>query len=264
MAVYDKAYNEPITCKTMPKITKRVKYIRTEKFRNRKSAIEIDFYEHGMAEVNVSCKTCKCSWSSRRKRWTKRWRNHDNFTYIPFDECKMESMWDYIKALQVLDRDKVARRWFIRRMRHCTDGLLRMDGRPDIDAAEKEEDRLQHRTELKTTDLDEAQKAALLEMCPEAGYNEQATQVHIGESFPIKAKNVHPNYFASIRFVAMPTEIMLDMLEKLFPQFYETVKRDRDIHNCNANLKIYWHSHTEVSVWACVQDNDFIVYSKHA
>ena len=35
MAVYDKAYNEPITCKTMPKITKRVKYIRTEKFRNR-------------------------------------------------------------------------------------------------------------------------------------------------------------------------------------------------------------------------------------
>lgn len=232
----------------------KVKYLCQKVFRNKMYAIEIDFYDHNMAVATISLKP----------RITGRWRKHQFTCYIPFDECITESMFDYEDCLHMLDLDKVARRWFIRQMRHCTEGLLKPDGRPDMAAAEKKQNRLFHRTELENTTLDERQKATLLEICPEAGYNEQLSHVHIKESFPIQGKNARARYFVNIRPVTMSTEAILEILKTLFPSFYETVKRERNIHSCNVSLHIYWNSETDVSARACVQDNDFILYSKHA
>lgn len=232
----------------------RVKSLGSKAFSNRMYTIKIDFYDHNMADATIDLKP----WRSGR------WHNHQHFCYIPFDECITESMYDYEECLQMLDLDKVARRWFIRQMRHCTEGLLRQDGRPDMDAAERKHDRLYHWTRLETTVLDERQKSGLLEICPEAGYNGQVNHVHLRESFPMQAKAVRARYSVNIRAVAMPTEVMLEILEKLFPQFYVTVQRDRDIRNCNVSLRISWEDKAKATMSACVQDNDFILYSKHA
>ena len=110
----------------------RVKSLGSKTFSNRMYTIKIDFYDHNMADATIDLKP----WRSGR------WHNHQHFCYIPFDECITESMYDYEECLQMLDLDKVARRWFIRQMRHCTEGLLRQDGRPDMDAAERKHDRL--------------------------------------------------------------------------------------------------------------------------
>ena len=80
----------------------------------------------------------------------------------------------------------------------------------------------------------------------------------------MQAKAARARYSVNIRAVAMPTEVMLEILEKLFPQFYVTVQRDRDIRNCNVNLRISWEDKAKATMSACVQDNDFILYSKHA
>lgn len=98
-------------------------HIDTKTFNNRKYIIKIERYEHNMARVWVEYK---------RHNPTKKGRR---FAYAPLDECKVESMSDYMECLECLDEDKVAGRWFMREVRFYTADFLLADGRIDWERA---------------------------------------------------------------------------------------------------------------------------------
>ena len=76
----------------MQRIEIQAKYLRTKKFRNKRSVIEIEFYDHEMAEASVERK-------HRGAYFKGCWSNARRFAYIPFDTCKVESIlsiaWTY-------------------------------------------------------------------------------------------------------------------------------------------------------------------------
>lgn len=232
----------------------KARYLGHEAFSNRVYAIRIDFYDHGMADAMVDLKPGMMARRLRRQP----------SCFVPFDECVTESMADYADCLRMLDLDKVARRWFIRRMCHCTEGLLRPDGRPDMAAAERRQDWLFHLTRLAPTPLDGRQAETLLGLCPEAGFDGAHPDVCIQESFTALKREVRSRFFSGRKCIAMPAEMMLGLLERLFPVYSDTVRRERDTANCDVSLRISWAGNALPTMSACVQDHDFILYSKRA
>lgn len=89
-------------------IYKSVAHLGTKRFSNKYYSMQIEFYEHNMAVADITCKK----------------RNYAPYSRVSFDECKVESMYDYFDCLEGLAKDKVARKWFIREMKYCTNGFL--------------------------------------------------------------------------------------------------------------------------------------------
>lgn len=195
----------------MPRTEKKVKYLRTERFRNKKSVIKIDFYEHGMAKVHGESKFYLGKSGDRRRR-------HDSFSYIPFDECKLESMFDYLKALEILDCDKVGRRWFIRKMRHCTERFLKPDGRFDYEETRRIECEILHYSEIYVPKLSESQLALLTAKYPRTAYRDKLRWVHFPEEEP---EVRYPRSFdPRMTYTVLSFEEKLELVKELLPDFY--------------------------------------------
>lgn len=236
----------------MPRIEIQAKYLRTKKFRNKRSVIEIEFYDHEMAEASVERK--------RRGAYFKgRWRNARMFAYIPFDTCKVESIYDYIDCLDVLKRDKVARRWFIREMRHCTKNLIQPNGKIDMEHVQQVEDDLYHRTKASVQMTDE-QKAVLLKACPEAGYEDGLCSMSIFERIPEEGKRLRKN--TKVKIIVKPHDFILQLMQKMSPDFYETAKRKRTVDNCWANIRVVFNTPKEWRLDLFIEDNDYVLYVK--
>ena len=249
----------------MPRIKKQVHYLRTEKFNNRWYKIEINYFDHGMAEVSVHKKP--------RGSFLKRWLRDDHlspsFAYIPFDECKVESIYDYMDALKVLDGDKVARRWFIRKMRHCTDGLVGLDGKIDMEHIEQVENDQFHRTKISVEALSEEQKDILLDTCPEAAYEEEFRSASFMEQMPPEKpmKKLPPHVKRpkpSCKIIVRSCKGTLALIQKILPDFYEEASRKRTLDNCTVNVNIIYCEPNQWHLNACIIDNDYVLYSKHA
>lgn len=249
----------------MPRIKKQVHYLRTEKFNNRWYKIEINYFDHGMAEVSVHKKP--------RGNFLKRWLRDDHLSpssaYIPFDECKVESIYDYMDALKVLDGDKVARRWFIRKMRHCTDGLVGLDGKIDMEHIEQVENDQYHRTKISVEALSEEQKDILLDTCPEAAYEEEFRSASFMEQMPSEKpmKKLPPHVKRpkpSCKIIVRSCKDTLALIQKILPDFYEEASRKRTLDNCTVNVNIIYCEPDQWHLNACIIDNDYVLYSKHA
>ena len=236
----------------MPRIEIQVKHLGSKKFRNKKSVIEIEFYEHEMAEASVERKRSGAFYRGR-------WRNARRFAYIPFDTCKVESIYDYNDCLDVLKRDKVARRWFIREMRHCTKNLIQPNGKIDMEHVQQVEDDLFHRTKASVQMTDE-QKAVLLEACPEAGYEDGLCSMSIFERMPEDGKRRRKN--PKVKIIVKPHDFILQLMQKLSPDFYETAKRKRTIDNCWANIRVIFNTSDEWRLDLFIEDNDYVLYVK--
>lgn len=234
----------------MPRIEKQAKHLGSKKFGNRWSVIEIDFYDHEMAEASVERKR-------RGACFKGRWRNARRFAYIPFDTCKVESIYDYCDCLDVLRRDKVARRWFIREMRHCTKNLIQPNGKIDMEHVRQVEDDLYHRTKTSVQMSDE-QKAVLLNVCPEAGYEDGLRSMSIFERMPEEGKRENPY----VKIIVKPHDFITALMQKLSPDFYETVKRKRTMDNCWANIRVIFYTADEWKLDLYIEDNDYVLYVK--
>lgn len=68
----------------------------TKRFSNKRYSIQIGFHEHNMAVAEFTCK--KKGYRSVR------------YGRVSFDECKLESMYDYLDCMDAMSMDKVARR----------------------------------------------------------------------------------------------------------------------------------------------------------
>lgn len=232
----------------------KVKYLRTEIFRNKKSDIKISFYEHGLAEVHVEC---KC----RRRMWSRRGNFQDTFAYIPFDECKVESMFDYLKALRVLSHDKVGRRWFIRKMRHCTERFLKPDGNFDYEKTKEIESNILHYSEIYLPKLSESQLSILTAKYPCTKYRDNQRRTYFFEEEP-EGRYLLPSA------QRMPEDELsfddkLALIKDLLPDFYDKIIKERNISDCSLSITLKWDSPTEASLSVYISDNTYEVYTLH-
>ena len=113
-------------------IYKSVAHLGTKRFSNKYYSMQIEFYEHNMAVADITCKK----------------RNYAPYSRVSFDECKVESMYDYFDCLEGLAKDKVARKWFIREMKYCTNGFLTPDGHFNMEQTKAVENKIFHRSHL--------------------------------------------------------------------------------------------------------------------
>ena len=181
----------------------------------------------------------------------------------------VESIYDYMDALKLLDGDKVARRWFIRKMRHCTDGLVGLDGKIDMEHIEQVENDQYHRTKISVEALSEEQKDILLDTCPEAAYEEEFRSASFMEQMPPEKpmKKLPPHVKRpkpSCKIIVRSCKDTLALIQKILPDFYEEASRKRTLDNCTVNVNIIYCEPDQWHLNACIIDNDYVLYSKHA
>lgn len=227
----------------------------TKRFSNRDYSIRITFYAHGMAEAHYDDKKIR------------RRRGHVCYGLLIFDSCTGESIDDFMRSLRELQASKVARRWFRRQLRHCTDGLMGPDGRPDYVKVCERDDMLGHISEniLPGVEgrghcfLSGSGLGALLDACPEAGCNGRpGLRVHIRpEGQPAVDA---PVCWPGGECLRLPNGEILSIIRRVLPDFYETVRRDRELGNCTAGIDLEWASSRECDIHAIVQDNDYVDY----
>ena len=136
-------------------IHKSAAHLGTKRFSNKHYSIQIAFYEHHMAVAEITYKK----------------RNVVlGYCRVSFDECKVESMYDYLECLGGLAKDKVARRWFIREMRYCTKDFLTPDGRFNRKQAKAAENKIFHRSYLEVPKMTADMLKSLKPLCEEVFY----------------------------------------------------------------------------------------------
>ena len=85
----------------------KAKQIEKKRFSNKVYTINVELYEHNMADVKVD--------SKKRFRGRSRWHGG----HILLDACLSEGMYEYVETLERMKGDKGARRWLRRVLRHC-------------------------------------------------------------------------------------------------------------------------------------------------
>ena len=234
----------------------RARSLGKKKFSNREYSITIELFEHGMAYANIDDKL-----SYRRKGRT--------FvgSLLIFDDCTRECMYDYFDSLGYLKFDKVARRWFMRQLRHCTDGLLLPDGRADfkkVDARmyrnwQQTASRSRYCRDCDIKPLPADRLAKLLEMVPEAAYDENMAVAYIVEGGTGRIRRYYGDTFEM--FVGKPDGFKLKLAEAVLPDFFEVAKRERTLDNCTVELEIRWMGPEECDLLVIVADNDSVRYT---
>lgn len=238
----------------MPEKNQKAQYLGTKKFSNRDYSIRIDFYDHAMAYADLRDKR---KW--RRKR-RKSWRS-----LLFFDACTSESMYDYFDCLNYLGNNKVAQRWFARELRHCTDGLLYPDGRQDYEKVyarmyrnfHESTNRFNYCFKDNRQPLPAGQLKILLDMLPDAAFDEKIDTTYVGEG---EHTIVRMSSRWATKTIGKPKGFKLELIRKVLPEFYETIKQERTLDNCTINIEITWMSPTDCDLFVRVQDNDYVVY----
>lgn len=231
----------------------------TKKFSNKKYTIKIDFYEHDMAVVGIQCK-------KRGYIKTGRW-----CAYVSFDQCKSESMYDYFECLDCLDKNKTARRWFIREMRHCTRNFLFPNGRVDRERTKTIEREIHHCSCLEIPRISPALLKQLISLCRgelygslrgvtriscengEIKYNPKALQN------PIFVRKV-VNRIREKRIVR-PVQVILNWIKDVLPGFYQKIEQERTIDNCKIIIWYRWRENEYPSMEICVNDCAYTIYT---
>ena len=241
----------------MPEREEKAKLLGIKKFSNKEYSIEIKFYEHRLAYADIDD---KLRWRRRQKK------NVPWMTFLIFDGCTSESMYDYFDCLDTLKYDKVARRWFMRQLRYCTDGLLLPNGYQDYENVYERMYQNEHRTANRYNFCFKDSKKALpperlktlLDMLPEAAYDENVSVTFLGEGDETRLTMQKSGKY--VRDIGKPESFRLELIQKVLPDFYEKVKRERTLDNCTIKTTITWLAPTDCDLTVEVQDNDYVYY----
>lgn len=241
----------------MPEREEKAKLLGIKKFSNKEYSIKIKFYDHQMAYADIDD---KLRWRRRQKK------NEPWMTFLYFDECTIESMYDYFDCLDTLKYDKVARRWFMRQLRYCTDGLLRPNGYMDSEKVYERMYQNEHRTTNRYNySFKDSRKAlpperltTLLEMLPEAAYDENVCVTFLSEGDETKMIAQRDGKY--VKDIGKPESFRLELIQKVLPDFFEKVKRERTLDNCTIKTTITWLTPTDCDLTVEVQDNDYVYY----
>lgn len=239
-------------------VSKKAALLETKRFSNKNYSIRIDFYEYNMAAYEVDYK--------RRGNTVK----VNGYDYVRsckyfFDQCKIESMYDYFDMLKGLDKDKVARRWFIREMRYCTGHFLFPDGRFNRVRTEEAENWIfycsRKRFERMNVEMVKSLKGicgeelcgsfrAIFRISNEEGAIKYPPNAYQQKAFVRRVLNRKRE-----RSIVKSTAVLLEWIKFLSPQFYHELERDRTLDDCEIVI-YYWglqkgFPSMEISVYDC-------------
>lgn len=241
----------------MPEREEKAKLLGIKKFSNKEYSIEIKFYEHRLAYADIDD---KLRWRRRQKK------NVPWMTFLIFDGCTSESMYDYFDCLDTLQYDKVARRWFMRQLRYCTDGLLLPNGYQDYEKVYERMYQNEHRTANRYNYCFEDSKKALpperlkilLDLLPEAAYDENVRVTFLSEGD--ETRMIAQRGGGYVKDIGKPESFRLELIQKVLPDFYEKVKRERTLDDCTVSITITWLTPTACDLTVEVRDNDYVYY----
>ena len=108
----------------MEKEIEYAKYLGVKVFSNKWYSIHVMLYDHGMAKVGMRYKKRK----NQRQLWC---------SFLTFDECWRESVYDTWDCLHFLQMDKTARRWFRKVLHPCFEIFLLPNGIISSEIAEE-------------------------------------------------------------------------------------------------------------------------------
>ena len=241
----------------MPEREEKAKLLGIKKFSNKEYSIEIKFYEHRLAYADIDD---KLRWRRRQKK------NVPWMTFLIFDGCTSESMYDYFDCLDTLQYNKVARRWFMRQLRYCTDGLLLPNGYQDYEKVYERMYQNEHRTANRYNYCFEDSKKALpperlkilLDLLPEAAYDENVRVTFLSEGD--ETRMIAQRGGGYVKDIGKPESFRLELIQKVLPDFYEKVKRERTLDDCTVSITITWLTPTACDLTVEVRDNDYVYY----
>lgn len=151
-------------------------------------------------------------------------------------------MYDCLDMLNGLDKDKVARHWFIREMRYCTEKFLLPDGRFNRVRTEEAENRTFHcsrkRFERMNAEMLKSLKSicgeelcgsfrALFRIGNEEGAIEYPPKESLAKAFVRRVLNRERE-----KRIVKSTAVLLEWIKFLSPQFYHELERDRTLDDC--------------------------------
>ena len=111
------------------------KYLGVRVFSNKYYSIHVMLFDHGMARVGMRYKKRK----NRRLLWC---------SFLNFDECRRESVYDTWDCLHYLQMDKTARRWFRKVLHPCFEKFLMPNGVISSEIAEEVETKERQQQEV--------------------------------------------------------------------------------------------------------------------
>ena len=247
-----------------------IKYIKAnlieEKyFSNKAYTIRVRLYEHEMAQIEVDCK----------KRYNPRKFRGGCFC---FDDCILESMYDYTETLERMDKDKGARKWLRKVMKHCTQGLEKPAGEWDWDKVYEKGNELFHKSETELTP-NVAQLQIMKRYLPElfvAGnfrldYLRRSREKYIRPiedtprypAMPARASEAVRKHRARMYeniYHRVPNQLLLDMLQELSESFYKQIEKERTLDDCSVDMDYRWDHGEKPMLKISVYDKTYIAY----
>lgn len=224
----------------------------TKHFSNKYYTIRIKFHEHNMAVADIESK------KRGRIRFIDGW--------LSFDECKLESMYDYLDCLDILYMSKVARRWFAKEMKHCTSGYLRPDGYLDRDNIKAAEDLIFYKSTLEIPRLNATILKRMKPLCSDVLCANYRGRIRIScEKGAIKYEPSCLKNKAFVRkvlnrgkerLVVCPQEMLFSFIRSCFPDFYREVEQNRTMDNCSIVIEYCWWEDEFPQMRICVSDED--------
>ena len=246
----------------------QAKLIEKKRFSNRAYSIDVKIYEHNMARVEVNCK--------RRFRG----RGYHG-GYIPFDECILESMYDYTETLERMNVNKGARKWLRKVMKHCTQGLEMSGGQWDWDKVREKQELISH-VSCMDLKLSVAHFQIIKRYMPElfvaGNYRMDYMKRHRVKNivpteeryFPTKAmlksehgmKHYHRKHEEAYFYA--PKAMLLEMIKELSASFYKQIEKERTLDDCSVRLSYVWFHQEKPELRISVSDRTYERYTIHS
>ena len=247
------------------KRTIMVKYLRTERFTNKNVDIKVQLYEMDMAIVDI---TVKSAYRYYRRQCYK--MNIPYGSRARFDYCKHEALWEYVQCLNLLLFDKVARRWLRRVMHPMVAPYLMPKGKMNYRKATDEMERLLCITGeefVLNADMLRTIKRYLPELFTNGGYrgtDRIGTEIITEERAEPKFRDEKGREIWQRRqnrkrtsTLVSTNEQLLAITQKLVPDFYALLQRDRKLNDCTVKMRFTWREGLERPILdIIVTDND--------
>ena len=242
-----------------------VRYLYTKRFTNKNVDIKVELYEMDMAIVDITVKPAY--------RYYQRQCYKMNLSYgsrARFDYCKQEALWEYVQCLNLLRFDKVARRWLRRVMHPIVAPYLMPNGKMNYRKATDEMERLLCITGeefVLTANMLRTIKRYLPELFAYGGYRGTerfGTEIITEERAEPKFRDEKGREIWQRRqnrkrtsTLVSTNEQLLALTQKLVPDFYALLQRDRKLNDCTVKMRFTWQQGLERPILdIIVQDND--------
>jgi hypothetical protein len=245
----------------------KAKQIEKKRFSNKVYTINVELYEHNMADVKVD--------SKKRFRGRSRWHGG----YILLDACLSEGMYEYVETLERMKVDKGAKRWLRRVLRHCLEGLSKPNGWIDWKKVDEKEDKRWHISRTRIS-LNVRQLQVMKRYIPDfffagnyrtdylSGHNCKVIHtIDEKNRFVCKAKSVgarrrFEKHVMEHRFF-YPKELLLNMLPELSESFYKQIVQERTMNDCEIGMEYTWYHGEKPELRISVNDATFDHYDIH-